>query len=135
SNEPFLPGIHHGAETLQATGTQRGQVTGLCEDHFIDRLEAGGPHDRIAGTSCNGLSVRHDKPNILLDHTDPSLLQKLSRDPGKLGTGIDQQAGNAHLPCRLPNVQDLAVDLKRAHVGYLPPTRDRTGWLTHCESR
>ena len=63
---------------LPACVPEQGEVPGLPEDDFIDRLESRGPEDGIAGGTSDRLTVGHEERKVLLDDLYSNLLKRVS---------------------------------------------------------
>src|ERR1043166_6823924 len=103
-NQPLLPCIDTGAETLQSAGAEQCEVARLAEDHLINRLESGGAPDGVADGPRPPLAVGHPEPEVLLHDTNSRPFERGLRNPCEFRPGIDEQFRYAHHLARLADV-------------------------------
>lgn len=80
--------VDRDSETFQRANAQQRQISRFAKDHFVRRFEPLRSENGVANVACNGLTGGYERP--LLSREYARFSQHVTREPGQLGTGVDQ---------------------------------------------
>ncbi|HEY5492943.1 MAG TPA: ATP-binding protein [Gemmatimonadaceae bacterium] len=116
-NENLAVRVDAKIQSFKRPGTEKDHVAGLAEYDLVTRAEALGVNRGETGPALERGVIRLPKvPQLELGNA--KRLENVSRNPGELGSGVDESAWNHAAFARSPRILDLEADAKGSHVAH-----------------